>query len=255
MSNIAEAVLVEKFKDREYFTREELFDFYRSFEPELKEATFAWRIHILKNKNILNSPKRGLYIISDKLGYVPEISSVLLKLARHITERFGDINFCIWETSWLNEFAQHMIGKNTLFIEIEKGFEESLFYELKGSMRKEVFISPDEKAIDLYISQSSEPIIIKKLLARAPLLAQTSRGFKYKTPSLEKILVDLFTDEKLFYYLQGSELIHIYENAISKYPINFTKLFGYARRREREKEIKQFLTVHMFSLVKDIISD
>jgi hypothetical protein len=65
--------------------------------------------------------------------------------------------------------------------------------------------------------------------------------------------VDLFAEEKLFYYLQGPELIHIYENAISIYAINFTKLVGYAKRREREREIKQFMTNHMYHLVKDII--
>jgi hypothetical protein len=78
---------------------------------------------------------------------------------------------------------------------------------------------------------------------------------KFYTPLLEKVLVDLFAEEKLFYYLQGSELIHIYENAINKYAINFTKLFSYAKRREREQDIKQFMINHMFHLVKDILDD
>ena len=49
--------------------------------------------------------------------------------------------------------------------------------------------------------------------------------------------------------------MHIYENAINQYTINFTKLFSYAKRREREHEIKQFLTNHLFHRVKDIIND
>lgn len=250
---VLEAKLVEKFRDRSYFTREELFDFYRSFEPELREATLGWRIHNLKNKNILKSPRRGLYTISGKPEYEPEMSEALLKLARGVSEMFKDIKFCIWETAWLNEFVLHLTGKNIIFIEIEKEFTESLFFELRGTMRREVFINPDEKAIDFYIAECSDPIIIKKLLARAPLSKQSSKRFNYSTPALEKILVDMFVDEKLFFHLQGSELIHIYENAISKYTINFTKLFSYAKRREREEEIKQFLAVHMLPLVKDII--
>ena len=255
MSKIIENKLIEKFKDREYFSRKELFDFFRYFEPELKEGTFGWRIHDLKNRDIIKPLKRGIYVISYKPGYKPDISLGLLKIAKLLTERFNEIKHCIWETSWLNEFSQHQTSKSTLFIEIEKGFEESLFYELKDRLHKEVFLNPDEKTIDLYIAESNQPIIIKKLLTRAPISNRTEKKNKFFIPTLEKMLVDLYAEEKLFYYLQGSELIHIYENAITSYTINFTKLFSYARRREREQQIKQFMTNHMFHLVKDITDD
>ena len=54
MLKILENRLIEEFKDREYFTRGDLFDFYRHFEPDLKEGTFGWRIYDLKNKNMIN---------------------------------------------------------------------------------------------------------------------------------------------------------------------------------------------------------
>ncbi len=253
MPKIIENRLIEEFRNREYFTREDLFEFYRHFEPDLKEGTFGWRIYDLKDRNIIRSLKRGLYVISYKPGYKPDISKILLKIAKQLTDRFEDIKHCLWESAWLNEFGQHQTSRSTLFIEIEKGFEESLFYELKDSIRSEVYLSPDEKAIDFYISESHQPVIVKKLITRAPISKRTERKLKFYTPALEKILVDLYSEEKLFYFLQGSELIHIYENAISNYTINFTKLFSYAKRREREQDIKQFMTNHMYHLVKDII--
>ncbi|MBN2616596.1 MAG: hypothetical protein JXR71_12965 [Bacteroidales bacterium] len=255
MPKVIEKRLIEEFKDKEYFTREELLEFYRYFEPELKEGTFGWRIYDLKNRNIIKPLKRGLYVISYKPRYKPDITLNIIKAAKQITERFEEIKHCIWETAWLNEFVQHQTSKSTLIIEIEKGFEESLFYGLKDSMRKEVFLNPDEKAIDFYIAESNQPVIIKRLLTRPPLIKRTEKKIKFYTPTLEKILVDLYAEDKLFFYLQGSELIHIYENAISNYAINFTKLFSYAKRREREQDIKQFMTNHMFHLVKDIIND
>lgn len=255
MSKIIENKLIEEFKDREYFSREELFDFFRYLEPELKQGTFGWRIYDLKGKNIIKSLKRGLYVISDEPGYKPYISPNLLKITKQLSERFDEIKHCIWETSWLNEFGQHQTSKSTLFIEIEKGFEESLFYELKDRGHREVFLNPDEKTIDLYIAESKQPVIIRKLLTRAPLLKRAGKKITFYIPTIEKILVDLFVDEKLFYYAQGSELIHIYENAITSYTINFTTLFSYAKRREREQDIKQFMINHMIHLVKDIIDD
>ena len=134
---VLENRLIEEFKDKESFTREELFHFYRHYEPELKEGTLGWRIYDLKNRNIIKPLKRGLYVISNKPKYKPDISPKLLKVAKQLAERYDEVKHCIWETVWLNEFAQHQISKATLFIEIEKGFEESLYYALKDNLHKE----------------------------------------------------------------------------------------------------------------------
>jgi hypothetical protein len=253
MPKIIEKRLIEEFKGRKYFTREDIFDFYRYFEPDLKEGTFGWRIYDLKAKNIIRPLKRGLYVISQKPRFEPGISPELVKLAKRITDKFENAKHCIWETAWLNEFSQHQASKRIILIEIEKDFSESLYYELKDTSRSELYLNPDDKAIEFYIAESDYPVVIKKLVTRSPIASRTEKRIKFNTPLLEKILVDLFAEEKLFYYLQGSELIHIYANAISNYAINFTKLLSYAKRRDRERDIKQFMTNHMYHLVKDII--
>lgn len=253
MPKIIENGLIEEFKDREFFTRRDLYDFYRYFEPDLKEGTFGWRIYDLKNRNIIQPLKRGLYVVSSKSEYKPKISPELIKLAKQITAKFDNAKSCIWETEWLNEFVRHQTTKQMVIIEIEKDFIPSLYYDLKDSSRNELFLSSTDKAIDFYIAESEHPTIIKKLITRSPIVRRTEKKMKIHTPLLEKILVDLFAEEKLFYYLQGSELVHIYQNAINKYIVNFTKLLSYAKRRSKEKEIKQFMTNHMPLLVKDII--
>jgi len=245
--------LIEEFKDREYFTREELFEFYRRFEPDLKEGTFGWRIYALKDKSILRPVKKGLYAISSKPEYKPRVSPELIKLAKRITEKFEDAKHCIWETEWLNEFSQHQASKRVILVEIEKDFMESLYYELRDSSRKEIFLNPDQKTIDFYVAESDHPVVIRNLISRSPIDTRTEENIEFSTPLLEKILVDLFVEEGLFYYLKGSELVNIYENSIRSYAINFTTLFSYAKRRERDNEIKQFIRSHMLHLVKDLI--
>jgi len=253
MSKITENRLIKEFKDRDAFSRKDLFDFFRYFEPDLKDGTFGWRIYDLKNKNIIKSIKRGYYTISYKPKYKPEISGDLPKLAKVISERFEDVKYCLWDTDWINEFSQHQSGKKLFVIEIEKDFVESLYYELKDSFRFDLYLNPDEKAIDFYISESQNPIIIKKLITRSPISKRTEKRIKFYTPLLEKILVDLFTESKLFYFYQGAELMHIYENALKNYTLNYTKLFSYAKRREKEQDIKQFMTNHIYHLVKDVV--
>jgi hypothetical protein len=103
------------------------------------------------------------------------------------------------------------------------------------------------------MSESQNPVIIKKLITRSPISKRKEKKFEIYTPLLEKILVDLFTEKKLFYFYQGAELIHIYENVLKNYTLNYTKLFSYAKRRDQEQDIKQFMNNHMYHLVKDII--
>ncbi|MFP4469173.1 MAG: DUF6577 family protein, partial [Bacteroidales bacterium] len=80
MPKVLEKKLIEEFKEKDFFTREELFEFYRYFEPEIKKGTFGWRIYDLKNRNIIKSLKRGLYVISYKPKYKPDASPSLFKL-------------------------------------------------------------------------------------------------------------------------------------------------------------------------------
>jgi len=255
MTKIIENKLIKEFRNRDYFTREELYDFYTHFEPYLNESTFAWRIHDLKNKNRIKSIRRGHYVISNKSTYNPEISDELVKLTKRITDRFENVKHCIWETEWLNEFSQHQASKRIILIEIEKDFVESLYYELKDSSKSEIYLNPDDKTINYYIAESDNPIVIKRLITRSPISKRTEKKVPIYTPLLEKILVDLLAEDKLFYYLQGSELIHIYKNAISNYSINFTKLFSYAKRREKEQDIKKFMMNHLNNIVNESIDD
>jgi hypothetical protein len=64
---------------------------------------------------------------------------------------------------------------------------------------------------------------------------------KIVLPTLEKILVDLFCDPKLYFAFQGQQLVKIFEGALAKYVINYSRLLNYAKRRHREDALKEFL--------------
>ena len=153
----------------------------------------------------------------------------------------------------MNEFSRHQATKTLIIIEVEKDFVESIFYEIKDKLGFEPYLNPDEKVINLYISESKKPVVIKKIITRSPLQKQKENRIDVYSPMLEKILVDLIADERLFYFYQGSELINVYKNVIKKYTLNYTKLFSYARRREREAEIKQFMKNHLYERIKNFI--
>ncbi|MCF6366578.1 MAG: hypothetical protein L3J35_10295 [Bacteroidales bacterium] len=256
MYKIIENKLVEKFSKKASFSREELFEFFKSFEPDLKEGTFGWRIYDLKKRDILKSVKKGYYAISQKQEYKACISNDIFKFSKKMAELYKDLNFCIWETSILNEFSQHQSGKNIILFEVEKDFVESVFYEFNDSFKKhDIFVNPSEKVISRYVAGSNNAVIFKQLITRSPVYEQMHKKVKTYSPYLEKILVDLYCEDRLFYFYIGSELLHIYENAIKKYSINYSRMFNYAKRRGREPEIKEYLKINFNHLVKNFIND
>ncbi|NHB69348.1 DUF6577 family protein [Perlabentimonas gracilis] len=255
MPRAIEKKLIDEFNGKESFSREELLDFYRGFEPDIKEGTLGWRIYNLKSKNIIKVLKRGVYTISYKPFFKPQLSTESLRLAKSIQEKFSDVKYCIWETDWVNEFSQHQSNKHIVIVEVEKDFVESTYYHVKDSFNFDTYINPDKKDVDFYIAESNFPVVIKKLVTRSPVGKIISKKAKVPVPLLEKILVDLFADNKLFYFYQGAELTRIYENTLKNYTINFTKLFSYAKRRDCEEDIKIFIEKNMSYMVKNLLDD
>ena len=99
------------------------------------------------------------------------------------------------------------------------------------------------------------PVIIKRLVTRAPIQKIKNKKTVVPIATLEKIMVDLFADENLLHFYQGSEMVNIYEKIIDRYSINFTKLFSYAKRRKKEQEIKQFIGNNIPNFLEDIHYD
>ena len=240
--------LKQRFAGKSHITREELFDFYKSFEPDLKETTFTWRIYSLKENNLLKSVRKGIYMLSAKPAFHPQIESRLKDISVKIGKQFPAVRYCVWSTRWLNEWMIHQPGKFLLLVEVEASASESVFYFLKDANYKNVFFNPDDNLIERYVYEQTESIIVKTLITKAPIKKEE----KIVIPTAEKLLVDLFVERKIFAPFQGSELVHIYNTLYEQYSLNITKMLAYAKRRTKEKELLDFITKN--TLLKALLS-
>ena len=91
--------------------------------------------------------------------------------------------------------------------------------------------------VEEFISSQKNSVVIKTLISESPL--QTIKNIP--TSSLEKLLVDLYCDKNLFYFLQGNELVNVFRNAFDKYTINQSKLLRYADRRQKKIQIEELI--------------
>lgn len=230
--------LQQHFAGRTSFSRKELYDFFLRFDSELKEATFRWRVYDLKAKKLIRPISRTAFVLSYKPTFTPFLENGEVKLALLVEKAFQSLKHVVWSTRVFNEFMVHQPGRFFTLIETEKEAAEAVFHVLQDNKVKNVYLQPEEKELHRYISELDDAVIVQPLVSKAPLQRVSGK----QTITLEKMLVDVFAEKKLYYAYQGYELSLIFNNAYEKYSIDFTKLFSYAQRRKREKELKAFIT-------------
>ena len=159
-----------------------------------------------------------------------------VSLYNAIKRKYPFIELCIWDTRWINEFMLHQPGRFYTILEPEKDAMESVFYFLKDQ-GKNVYLDPTEEEMNKFMSHKTDPIIVTGLISEAPM--QKMNGVT--TITLEKMLVDIVANEVLFATQQGAELYRIFEDAYEKYTISNSKMLRYARRRNKQSELKKLI--------------
>ncbi|MFO7891743.1 MAG: DUF6577 family protein [bacterium] len=228
--------LKETFGKEAAFYNKQIADFYRSFEPDIKESAVNWRIFRLVQDGILTRIGRGKYQLKKKKYYIPEISSSLTILNNKLKKHFPYLDYCLWSSALFNEFMRHQPGKYYLILEVEKDAAESIFYFMKED-NYSVFLQPTKELLNKYGLNKKETWIVKSLVTEAPI--QEISGI-YST-TIEKLLVDLFCDKPFLQAQQGTERNRIFNEAFEKYEFNENKMLRYASRRRKKEEIIDFL--------------
>jgi hypothetical protein len=240
----------ENFQTQEYFTSEELWNYWIIRDPDLNRNTFYRRVNRLKNETGLTEILKNIYAFSDKPYFNPLKDNILRKIANIFKERFPEIDYCTWQTAWLHEFMIQQPGRHFIVFETEKDMVEQAFFLLK-SPKWQVFLDADNTTIDYLSMEDKDIIVVKSMISRSPLLIQE----KISIPALEKVLTDVFCDRKLFSPYTGRELSNIFKYARKKYTINHSRLLNYAARRNRKEEILDFILQAENDPLKEILND
>ena len=135
----------------------------------------------------------------------------------------------------------HQPGRFLTIIEVEADAASSVFNYFKDTSHKNVFIDPQIKEIENYLYDDLTSIVVLSLVTKAPTVMVDS----VVTASLEKILVDIFSNPELFNTFQGQERNLIFENAFSRNSINTTRLFHYATRRNKKAALEEYINNHL----------
>lgn len=215
------------------------------------EKNIGFYLFDLANNNILYQLNNGTYKISSKKSFKVEIPERIISNLLSISLEYPEVEICAWETKILNSFMEMQLLRNVIYIEVEKGFEMIVFERLSRNAEYTTLIKPNIEIINDYNSVENL-LVLKTLLYKAPTNKKRfSNRFGYNinyhgnrnslsTPKIEKILVDIFSDNNLS-FIGESEKKNIFENSLRSYSVNFKTLLSYAKNRNRKKLIEDYI--------------
>lgn len=229
--------LSQYFEDRESFTTNDVFDFFAQTHPDIKRTTVNWRIYELVRQDLLKRIGRGMYALGSANCFLPVLTKKQQNISARLKKQFPLITFCCWHTSALKEFFQHLAVYDFLLVEAEREAIDAVFHFVKET-HKNTFKEPSREIMENFALDGKDAVIVKSLVSEAPLQDADASTL----PTIEKILVDLVADSEIFFFLQGHELLNIFESALGKYTVNTDRLLRYAKRRNKKDELQKILT-------------
>lgn len=227
--------------------REDLIKHLRESIPAVKISSIDWLLYKLREKQVIVNAGRGKYSLQHVSKFLPGLSPKLKWIYSKIQKRYRTDEVLLWETRWLHEFMTQQPFDSMIVVEIEQDLLESVYYFIKENVKNEVYLlngfanksASLEGLMEQYVLETRDPIVVKRLISRSP----KQRIGKVKSPTLEKILVDVFSDPVLFTTYHGWELENIFTKAFKRYTLDRKRMMSYAKRRTIDHQLSEFLEV------------
>jgi len=225
----------DAFSDKPLFTRSDFAKYVCAHKPELKDTSVGWLLYDMQKNNIINRVAHNMYKLhtseEELHNYNNDLSDNAINIINLVKEKYPELEFIVWETRAYNEFANHQLWRNFIFVEVEKWLEESVFNALCEHTDYRVLFKPSKKEIVLYSEDVTVSVLT--LTSEAPTCDNQVR--------LEKLLVDLFANPLVDRIVSRGDYPGIYKEAFLKYKINYKMMLRYARRRGKADEIVSFM--------------
>ena len=226
----------EGVQNQRNFTRHQVLQSFRNAGYALSDSSFYKSFSMMVEEGKLARVGKGLYCFPDNntKSYNHEYSALAVDVAALIQKQYPLVNFSLMELIQFNDFVNHQLAHNVLFLSVEPDAMEFVFEMLKSQYFGKVFINPTLEMYHQYWSDNM--IVINKLTTEAP----KNSVIPWHT-RLEKLLVDVVADSLLSDTISESEYPNIYEEAFSMFVVDESCLFRYAARRAVDKKIKELI--------------
>lgn len=158
--------------------------------------------------------------------------------ARHIVSEIraetNDLRISVFEIRQLNEFVNHLYGQNAIFVSVADHAADFVFSGLQEAHVGRILLRPS--ADEFYRYQVDGSVVLLDMPTEAPGCSRS----RWQC-GIEKWVVDLFAETLLKNMVSPSELPNVLNGAFEKYAVNESALFRYAKRRNVDSAIRDFI--------------
>ncbi len=226
--------------DYEILEKEDIVLEIKEEAPEYGESSIRWKLFQLQKDKKITKIDADHYIKQNIQVFLTNlVSDYAISLKDKLKREFKNIRFIIYESIILNEWLNHQLRRNTIFIEVERFYSESFFQYLKTKIAVPLLFEPSWHDFTLYSGEIT--VVVQNLVTQSPIDKQNHR------PKIEKLLVDLLSKDLLSLMISDEDRMMMIKEIATTYLINPKTARAYAKRRKNEETlIKVLKTVPLF---------
>ena len=178
-------------------------------------------LHALKGEGIIFSAGRGVYS-SVAEEFHPEEKSRVAKIRQLLKKQYPELDILIWNTLYFQPYYHHQQTHNITFVEVEADAMRPVADSISRNYRF-VMIEKASRVAPKGFDITRDPIVVRLLIKGSPR--------KGHTPSLEKMLVDLFVIKDKYSTMPDSDYWELWRSIDDFFRVNVSALVAYAKAR------------------------
>ena len=116
------------------YSHQELIKLLKSDYPQMRDSSYHWAICGMLKSGSLTRVARNVYAVQNERDmpvYHPTYYDIAAKLIVQISDKYPLARFTVFETALMNDFLNHLVAQNAVFIQVEKGISVFVFRFLR----------------------------------------------------------------------------------------------------------------------------
>ena len=224
----------ERLEKQEFFSRNE-FVAAMSREYDMSNTQIAYDLQKRLDSGVVIRVGWDKYTVPRKRHlYSYCYSKTAEEIASKLAQEFYKLNFQVFELIQLNEFMNHQMAHNTIFVSVENEMQDFVFDSLKNAYPGHVMLRP---SVDEYYRYYQDDEIV---IGRLP--TGTPKGYTRDWESrIEKILVDVLTDKLISRIVPDNEKVAIVNGIFGSYLLDEKAILRYAKRKGADTKLGEIL--------------
>ena len=221
----------------EVITHSQIFESWLNSGNAATQAALWKRLKSLVKKGELIVVGHDSYLWAKETNlrpYRPVVSETATQVLVEMAEQYGRMNYMLFELNWLNDFLNHLLGRNALFVMVERDYAPFVFEFLRGRHGGGVLFDPSTEDYFRYVD--NQLLFVVKKPSQGPV----NRLMPHVAPP-EQWLADIIADERISASFEGAELPQIFSAFRDRYVVNKSALFRYAKRRGVDERVRDLL--------------